>query len=364
MNKKIKKASRLTDLQAQEVSIVARGANKKRFLVVKEAETEDKIFEVLDTPLKDEDQNLTEILKGMDVEGQVVLKTAYRLLTGFKNKLSPESLIKLTKQVGIELPLQKEPPPKDEPLGKNQGEAITKLIGKRKIGVKLLSKTAGVEESVMKHVLEGGPPIQDPEAIESLAELLGTETEKLTFKKEGGKPVHKSGSVFKEDGSLNQDAIPEDSREIVNVIFKQQQETARELAKIKKENKHKDAVVKAATFKHIAGEKPEDLANTLMEAKENLSAEAYSELEATLQKADQQLEESDLFKETGRSGENNDNNSVNDNVGPTTAKLLKKAQALVEKSENKVDLATAINKVLKDDKSLYAEYKKENAVRI
>ena len=353
---KVKKASRLTDLHAHEVSIVRRGANRKKFLVVKEGEAEDKLFDVLDTAAKDEDK-LADLIKGMDVEGQTVAKTAYRLLTGFKGKLSPEALISIGKQAGLEF---KDPEPAaPKPEGKTQTEIIKSLIGKRKISVKSLAKAAGVEPEIMTNVLAGKESLAE---TESLAEYFDVDPSVIPAVKKEEKKM--PGSIFKADGSLNDEVLPAESRELVNHIWKENQSVKKELDEIKKENKHRAAIAKAEGYKNL-GMKAEDLAPLLEEAEGNLSKEGFEKLEKTLQAADKLAGDSEIFTEKGRGGREDDDYLTVDNTqGPATQKLLSKANSLVEKSEGKLEIGDAVNKILKTDRKLYDEYRKETAVRV
>ncbi len=353
---RVKKATRLTDLHAHEVSIVRRGANRKKFLVVKEGEAEDKLFDILDTAAKDEDK-LADLIKGMDVEGQTVAKTAYRLLAGFKGKLSPEALISIGKQAGLEF---KDPEPTPlKPEGKTQAEIIKSLIGKRKISVKSLAKAAGVEPETMTNVLAGKESLAD---TVSIAEYFDVDPSVIPAVKKEEKKM--PGSIFKADGTLNDEALPEESRELVNFIWKENQSVKKELDEIKKENKHRAAIAKAEVYKNL-DMKAEDLAPLLEEAEGSLSKESFEKLEKTLQAADKIAGESEIFAEKGRTGREDDDRLTVDNTqGPATQKLMKAANSLIEKADGKLDLGDAINKILKTDKKLYEEYRTETAVRV
>ena len=134
--------------------------------------------------------------------------------------------------------------------------------------------------------------------------------------------------------------------------------------KMEKDKEREEAVVKAKTFSNI-GMPVEELADSLMEAKANLSEKAYATYEASLENAEKVAKESAAFIEVGRSTDRAKGGPtrLSTTGGEATQKVLKKAEALVEKSD-KLTIADAINKVLKEDPVLYEQYRVETAVRV
>lgn len=111
-------------------------------------------------------------------------------------------------------------------------------------------------------------------------------------------------------------------------------------------------------FAKMAGQYPnigktEDVAEMLRKAYE-VSEEQGKKLEAMFKAANEQIENSKLFKELGSS--NND-----DVEGSVWEKIEKAAQELVSKNA-KLTKEQAIDAVLKQDPGLYREYEKEKAV--
>jgi len=102
--------SELIDLTANEVSLVDRGANKKkRFPVFKEEKMFDEILKaVLDTPV-DEEDTLTEYFEKAKVsdKGQNALKAALRMLSSYKDELPKDALDKLAAAAGYPSPTEK-----------------------------------------------------------------------------------------------------------------------------------------------------------------------------------------------------------------------------------------------------------------
>lgn len=124
MNEELKE---LTDLNALEVSLVHKGANKKkRFPVTKNKESEKmEDQEILEAVLKteiDEEAELSEYFEKMKLspKGQNAAKAALRMLNAYKDELPSDILSKLADAVGYPAPKMKAkkedeyPNPKDE----------------------------------------------------------------------------------------------------------------------------------------------------------------------------------------------------------------------------------------------------------
>jgi hypothetical protein len=101
--------SELLDLQASEVSLVDRGANKKkRFPVFKEEQMDEILKAVIETPV-DEEDTLTEYFEKAKVsdKGQNALKAALRMLSAYKDELPKDVLDKLAAAAGYPSPTSK-----------------------------------------------------------------------------------------------------------------------------------------------------------------------------------------------------------------------------------------------------------------
>lgn len=340
--------SRLSNLTANEVSVVPRGANKKKFLLVKEGEVEEKILDALDAPAKGE-----EVVAGMstDLEAQTVMKTAYRLFSTFKEKLTPESLAAICKKVGINLP---EPQP--QPAAKPLGDVIKALAEKVGTTIKTLAKSANVSEKNMKSFLDGEKPIEGDAAIEGMVEVLAIEPAPPTGQK----------SIYKADGSLNEDMLPAEGREVIVAIHKDNKNLRERIEKEEGERKQAQAITKADEFKNI-GFDAEKAPALFVVLKDSLPEESYNELMTVLKTADDRVKEGGLFTEHGRNGDHGNVNdpAIDSNLGPATKKVIEKANRLIEKDKDgKLELGPAITKVLSEDPKLYAEYSKETAIRV
>ena len=96
----------LRDVEAQFISFVPRGANKKQFLVVKEDVREDIVKTILETP----DEDLAKALQeaGLEGEGAEALVGAAKVLKAYKDALPENAIALLAKCTGLALPSHEE----------------------------------------------------------------------------------------------------------------------------------------------------------------------------------------------------------------------------------------------------------------
>ena len=114
----------LLESEAEFISFVPRGANKKQFLVVKEMKElkEDIVKTILETP----DEDLAKALQeaGLEGEGAEALVGASKLLKAYKDALPENALAFLSKCTGLAVPesLKKDVPNKAGKETKKQAE--------------------------------------------------------------------------------------------------------------------------------------------------------------------------------------------------------------------------------------------------
>jgi len=236
--------NRLKDLDAVEVSLVPRGANKKKFLIFKEDDSpmEEILKAVLETELDDENK-VEEVLKAAKLSGkaQNAVKGALRLLNAYKDEL-----------------------PKDI--------------------MKTLAELAGY-----------GYPAPTEKAKDK---------DKDKEKEKYGYPA----PTKKEDGSYDFSGIPEEVRPAVEALWKEQQEAvkkAEKLEKVLKEERdkqlRKEFIQKAADEFANLPTKPEEFGLVLKGLAEK-APEEYAKLEGVLKAANEAIEKGALFAEIGRGG--------------------------------------------------------------
>ena len=112
----------LHDVEAQFISFVHRGANKKQFLVVKEDVEEDIVRTILETP----DGDLAKALQGAGLEGEgaEALVGAAKVLKAYKDALPEDAIALLAKCAGLALPesMKKDMPNGDGKAGEGTGK--------------------------------------------------------------------------------------------------------------------------------------------------------------------------------------------------------------------------------------------------
>lgn len=106
----------LSDIETKEVSLVKRGANKKRFALTKSEKTN--MQEILEAVLNTEAENEKEVIELFKTAGAVdkgleASTGLYRLLTSFKDELQGEVVESVLKSAGFEVK-------KEEPVKKTE----------------------------------------------------------------------------------------------------------------------------------------------------------------------------------------------------------------------------------------------------
>jgi Asp-tRNA(Asn)/Glu-tRNA(Gln) amidotransferase B subunit len=202
----------LRDVEAQFISFVPRGANKKQFLVVKEMK-EDIIKTILETP----DEDLAKFLKeaGLEGEGAEALVGASKLLKAYKDALPENALALLAKCTGLDVPESgKEVVPgqageedEDQPTGELTKEKLEKL-------------DPGLRDLIQKSMDESRIAKERAEAAENVAKELKEEKVLKEYVARAGELQHlpiqplKFGPVLK---TLGEDH-PAEFEEIYRVL--------------------------------------------------------------------------------------------------------------------------------------------------
>lgn len=281
---------RLRDLDVAEVSLVPKGANRKKFLLLKEEEVsnmpdmQEILRAVLETEL-DNEVAVEEVLKTASLSEQAAsaIKGALRLLEAYKDEL-----------------------PKD--------------------------------------------------IMQTLAGLVGYGYPAPTQKTE--KEDDKMNPIIKADGSIDFEAVPEEVRPAIEMLWKENQEAvkkAAELEKILKEEHDRQAtreyIAKASEFKGLPV-KPEEFGPVLKSLAE-AAPEAYAKLDGVLKAADEAAIQARFLEELGASG-----------PSPSSAmgKIDAMADAIIEKDSNMTH-EQAVDKVLAKHPELYTEYQAESKAR-
>lgn len=313
-------ATKLTNITTDEVSLVGKGANRKKFLLFKSKEgtMEELLKELLEETKATEGEKdlLADLKKGkFSAEEISAVQASLRMLSGLADKI---------KKAGITIKAfeTKADPPKIE--RKNVGEYLKNASGDDRA---LLAKDLGID------------PKRFGEAF--------------------GPAKTEDGVILKSDGTLNLEAVPKEMRPAMDILFKDRAETAKKLKdaedKIEKADKEKKRAVwinKAAEFKDLPGTNVEELADTLMELSDDGAEKVMKQFRSNLAI----IEKGNFFAEHGRPG------GGSGGGGTAIEKVNQMANALVQK-DDKMTVADAIQKVLNDNPALYHEYKADTQIR-
>lgn len=294
-----KSKTRLSELEAFEVSLVKSGANNKKFLLLKsqeggmqklleqvmkcnlenEAELDTKILDLAPEEIKKDDAGLEEF--------KSAVKGAIRLLKSIdSDKLDQVSLASLlTKQVKKE----------------NPEEVINKTGDNKEPGVEIMPENK--PEEVKKEEVT-------PSAVDSKIEAIYKANQEL---------VQKNADLEKKLDVERQVRI------------------------------QKEFDDKAADFKNLPGESA-DLSLVLKEASEKLGKESFEKLETILKASDTAIGEGELLKEVGSGGF--------DGGGSAWTKIEKAAEK-VQADKPSLSSAQAVDLVLKNNRGLYNDYMNE-----
>ena len=206
--------------------------------------------------------------------------------------------------------------------------------------------------------------------IEKLISMAGygdMEEEEMETQKpakpKGGKEMPKTTPVVaekkrmkKEDGSLDLDAIPEESRELVQMLWKEHETAVQKAQELETVLKAERDIRVTKEFQDRGKEFPnigtaEIVGNVLRKAFD-VSDEYGNQLEGILKDANTKIEKSELFIEKGTNARGSADSSW--------AKIEELAKSMVTKGQGQT-MAQAIDRVLAENPLLYEEYTKERS---
>lgn len=244
----------------------------------------------------------------------------------------------------------------------------TFLVVKEDVGMdKALEKVlkdAGLDAATIEKLGKGLTPVLK-EATEKAAADAKAEAEKKAKEeaeakaKESG--VAKQVPVQKADGTWDFSGIPEAARPSVEAVWKEKIDNDAKIAKMSKDLAgERDARVtkefneKAATFKHVGGEK---LGSVLKEVSEKAGEAVFKDLETILKAADEKLAKGNLFTEIGTTGTGG---SAVAKAGQTEAeaKIEVIAKGMVEK-DGSMSFVAAKAKAWQANPELYTAHRAE-----
>jgi phage-related protein len=265
-----KQLTALTDLEAEEVSLVDRGANKKKpFPIVKREQMDEEMKEILAAVLEteiDEESKIEDIFKAsLSEKGAHAVKGAMRILSAFKEEL-PEDLM----------------------------SKLSELAGFKKPEDKACKETAKKEEKEVEDVKKEDEKTEEVETVEVPEEI----TKKLETQAERIEKAEQENAGLKE-----------------------------KVAKMQDDNSLRAWVTKAeAELSHYPGKSTAELGEMLHKM-EKVDAEVSKEQFETMKKASDALKESELLKEVGTSVSVGGGNAW-DTIEKKAAELVEKSEGM------------------------------------
>lgn len=291
----------LKNLKVAEVSLVTKPANKRKFLIFKEEGGLDmledilKSLEELDIDLENEDEveNLLQKAKISD-KAMNAVKGALKILSAHKDELPKQMMKDMAAMAGYgyAAPKKEEKPKEEKP--------------------------------------------------------------KEEYPKKQAKPKEEYKPMKKEDGSLDIESIPEESRSMVEMLWKEHESAIKKADQLEADLKVereirviKEYQERGAKFPNIG---TSEVVGAILKTAYEVSAEYGLQVETSLKDADAKIEKSDLFKEIGSEAI-----GTNDSAW---AKIEELAKSYVAKGEGQ-SMAQAVDRVLAEHPKLYEEYTKE-----
>lgn len=389
---------RLSSLKTDEVSLVGKGANKKKFLIYKNSEGK---------PMPTPAQEIQNLINKVDPK---VMANVEKVVKGMKIKKfeAEEGKDKAEKEHGSDMLPGKDSAAHKDGAGAGLSDraqaalkAVARIIAPFKdelsddhmdavqdaVGIHSDKTEDGVGKDHMAAIPEGVSDEHHAEALDMAKKAYGAHLEKMGYRKypdqqpentnkskhgleddddddeDGEDDVDKSAVT--KSASLDLSAFPEKQRGQLELIFKANNELAeknKELVqkadKLEKaiadrdaKDEHREIVQKAEEFTHL-GLPKEEIIEQLKDAKK-MGEKSYARVCKSFETLNVQSKESGLFKELGsRQG--------GTGVGDAEAKLERLVDTVVQKSEGGMSRAAIYDEVLKTDegKKLYAEMKR------
>lgn len=375
----------LSDVDGDEVSLVNRAANRRRFLLLKGAAGMDNdLSDILEVPWEREGALLDEIRKDgiTDENVEKAVIAAVRLLKGVEDEFSPELVEKLGRELyphknpalntspGVNSPggldgesaSEEDDPPDGSASGADTSASVSGsgLEGSASAPKVAADAEPDEDDAKGKKGFFGRRSKAQKEEIPPNPEDVAKEDVSEINDERGTVETH-AVPVQKEDGSWDYTDVPDAHAAFFRTIITKADETAAELVKTKEQlAKADDSLLsrnmleKAAKFNHVAPS--DDLAPILKEASQKLDPETFEKLESLFEAAEERVSKGDLFKEMGRTGLG----KAEPNSDAYT-KILAKADELVEKNSD-LSPEAAFDKAMRANPDLYNEYLSEHGM--
>lgn len=359
---------RLFDLDPAEVSLVPRGANRKKFLVFKHlkgsqmAKSDNDIRALVAAVTPEKMAKIDKVLKGLSAKkvakdgdlapksdsrvskepgemepghqplsdrAQAALKAIARIMVPFKDELTGEHLGAVAQEVGIG---DSKTEPSDEATpGDETHKGISGAAFPQEVSDEHKSEAVAMAKKAYGAHLEklGYRKYPDAEMQQKSKEEA---CEKDADSDEDEEEEDRVGKVNKA-ADLDLSAFSKEQRGQLDVIFKSHQDLVQKNADLEKELAHerdlretKEFTERAQGFKHL-GANTEKLA-TVLKSLAKSDKKAFDEVDQILKSADKKIGTGDLFKEIGSSRSGGD-------PGSAAAKLDALVDSVVQKGDER-----------------------------
>ena len=370
----------LFHLDPAEVSLVPKGANMKKFLILKEGQMGKQLVEQLKNLDPAVLSKVEQVLKshkitkeaspeqaapeaegnGVSERASAALKAVVRILTPFKEELSPHLLHDVLEAAGLSLEAQTEEEEQGESMSK-EGDGMVKPKGVEDAHHEEAAAVAhkAAEAAYKSHIAKLGYrkyPEEQPQlggdkhpvaGDAAHSELLGKEAEGEEYKK-----------MVSKEGKVDMSALPKDVRDQVQAIFKSNEDMIKKAASLEKDLKaerdlrlQREFEEKAKGYSNLGADQKE--VATILKSASETSPELLTKVEAVLKAANEQISKGDLFKEYGSKA------SKSTGSGSAWENIEKAAEGYVAKSGEKATKEQAVTKFLQTEEGqkMYAEFK-------
>ena len=365
---------KLIDLDPAEVSLVTRGANKRKFLIWKDetgAPEEEDMPENIpdhanpDIPVQDpqqiaEDHGAPPV--PLSARAMAAVQAVVRILTPFKGEITDSDLDQAMSDSGVinqedntvAAPVNPKAAPKDPKQMPGKNPAPPQVAAQKD------DMDGGDVEMSADEDDDADDMDQDMmdqmKACKSDDEILKVAKSFLN-KSQGGQSVDKK-SVMKSDGTIDMTAVPEAVRPAVEAIYKSQQELVAKNADLetqlkteRHERREKEFIAKAESFVHYTGDRKE-LATQLM-ALEDSSKPLYESFVKNLEglESEKAMIHKSATQEIG--------SGMSAGSTDASAKIDAAVAAIVTKSAGGLSKEQAYSQFITSDEGqkLYSEYK-------
>lgn len=295
----------LKGLNVEEISLVAKPANERRFLLLKqkggsvvELDNVLKSLEDLEIDLENEEA-IEKALKKAKLSDQAckAVKGALKLMSAYKEQMPKDMMTKMAAMAGYGNPEMEYEKPIEQQMKPPKGG---------------------------KEV----PPYVPPKKVK------------------------------KDDGTLDLEAVPEESRELVSMLWKEHETAVQKALTLEKDLKverdiriTKEFIDRGTKFPNIGT--PEIIGSILRKAFD-VSDEYGNQVEGILKDTNARIEKSALFTEVG--------SNATGAAESVWAKIEELAKGIVVKGQGQT-MAQAIDRVLAENPQLYEEYVKERSAK-